>query len=87
MLPNFKGFWLDAKKFEPIKMLEKIVKRNLMLKFLKDWTQAEWPEKNRQMSIKVAQNDFSRNMIDFDIFTKIAKECGRFGPIDSCQRL
>ena len=34
------------------------------------WT--VWPEKNRQMSIKVAKNDFTRKMIDFDIFTKIA---------------
>ena len=31
-----------------------------------------WPEKNRQMSIKVAQNDFTRKMIDFDTFRKIA---------------
>jgi len=31
-----------------------------------------WPEKNRQMSIKVAQNDFTRKIIDFDNFTKIA---------------
>ena len=31
-----------------------------------------WPEKNRQMSIKVAQNDFTTKMIDFDTFTKIA---------------
>ena len=29
-----------------------------------------WPEKNRQMSIKVAQNDFTRKMIYFDTFTK-----------------
>ena len=28
--------------------------------------------KNRQMSIKVALNDSSRTMIDFDTFTKIA---------------
>ena len=33
---------------------------------------AKWPEKNRQISIKVAQNDFTRKMIDFDLFTKIA---------------
>ena len=26
-------------------------------------------------------------MIDFDIFTKIAKECGRFGQINCCQSL
>ena len=29
-------------------------------------------KKNRQMSIKFAQNDFTRIMIDFDTFTKIA---------------
>ena len=34
--------------------------------------QLVWPEKNRQMSIKVAQNDFTRKIIDFDNFTKIA---------------
>ena len=28
--------------------------------------------KSCQMSIKVAQNDFTKNMIDFDTFTKIA---------------
>ena len=27
--------------------------------------------KNRQMSIKLAQNDFTRKMRDFDTFTKI----------------
>ena len=42
------------------------------------------PVKSRQRSIKVAQNDLTRKMIDFDTFTKIAKECGRF---DCCQRL
>ena len=30
-----------------------------------------WPDKNRQMSIKVAQNGFTRKMNDFDTFTKI----------------
>ena len=33
------------------------------------------------MSIKVAQNDFIRKMIDFD------SECGKFGQINCCQRL
>ena len=27
-----------------------------------------WPDKNRQMSIKVTQNDFTRKIIDFDTF-------------------
>ena len=36
---------------------------------------------NRQMPIKVAQNDFTRKMIYFDTFTKIALECGRFGQV------
>ena len=31
-----------------------------------------WPEKHCQMSIKVAQMDFTRKMIDFYTFTKIA---------------
>ena len=31
-----------------------------------------WPEKNCQMSMKVAQNEFTSKMIDFDTFTKIA---------------
>ena len=30
-----------------------------------------WPDKNDQMSIKLAKNDFTRRMIDFDTFTKI----------------
>ena len=30
-----------------------------------------WPDKNRQMSIKVAQKWFHWKMIDFDTFTKI----------------
>ena len=33
---------------------------------------AVWPEKNCQMFIKVAQNDFTRKVIYFDTFTKIA---------------
>ena len=33
---------------------------------------AVWPEKNRRMSIKVAQNDFTRKMKDFDTFTKFS---------------
>ena len=35
-------------------------------------SQSVWPDKNRQMYIKVAQNDFNRKMNDFDTFTKIA---------------
>ena len=37
--------------------------------------------KNLQMSIKVAQNDFTRKMIDFDTFTK------SFGQINCCQKV
>ena len=33
---------------------------------------AVWPEKNWQITIKVAKNDFTRKMIDFEAFTKIA---------------
>ena len=39
------------------------------------------------MSIKVAQNDFTRKIKDVDTVTKIAKECRRFGKINCCQRL
>ena len=31
-----------------------------------------WPVKSCQMSIEVAQNDFTRKIKDFDTFTKIA---------------
>ena len=31
-----------------------------------------WPDKNCQMSIKLPKNDFTRKMIDFETFTKIA---------------
>ena len=34
--------------------------------------QAVWPDKNRQMSIKIAKNDFTRKINDFDTFTKNA---------------
>ena len=44
-------------------------------------------QKNRQMSIKVALKRITRKMIYFDTFTKIAKECERFGKINCCQRL
>ena len=46
-----------------------------------------WLEKIAQRSIKVAKNDFTRKMIDFITFTKIAQECGRCGQINCCQRL
>ena len=36
---------------------------------------------------KLPKNDFTRKIIDFDNFTKIALECGRFGQINCCQRL
>ena len=37
-----------------------------------NWATSSVTRKNRQMSIKVAQNDFTRKMIDFETFTKIA---------------
>ena len=37
------------------------------------------PEKNRQMSIKVAQKYFTRKMNDFDTFTKMPKNVGNLG--------
>ena len=33
------------------------------------------------------KNDFTRKMIDFEDFTKIAYECWRLGQINGCQRL
>ena len=38
-----------------------------------------WPDKNRQMSKKVAQNDFTRKMNDFDNLQKLANIVGLFG--------
>ena len=46
-----------------------------------------WPDKNRQMSIEVPKNFFTRKMNDFDTFTKIALELGRLGQINCCQML
>ena len=37
--------------------------------------------KSRQMSIKVAPKNSTRKMIDFDAFTKIAKNVGNLGKI------
>ena len=48
---------------------------------------AVWPEKTHQMSIKVAENDFIRKIIEFDTFTKIALQWGRFGQTNCFQRL
>ena len=33
------------------------------------------------------KNAFTRKIIDFDTFTKIAEDCERFGQIGCCQRL
>ena len=44
-----------------------------------------WPEKNRQLSIKVAQKGFHQKN-DFDTFTKIAQECEKFGQINCCPK-
>ena len=33
------------------------------------------------------KNDFTKKIIDFDTFTKIAWECWRFGQINCCQRI
>ena len=40
-----------------------------------------------QMSLKVAQNDFSRKIKYFYTSTKIAEECGRFGQINVAKGL
>ena len=39
-------------------------------------SEAAWSIKGRQLSIKVAQNDSTRKMKDFDTFTKIACKYG-----------
>ena len=44
------------------------------------------PEKNCQMSIKVAQKWFHYKKIHFDTFPKIAYECVRFWLINCCQK-
>ena len=52
------------------------------------WKESSVTRKNRQMSIKIAQkNDFTRKIIYFDTYTKIAWEFERFGQINFCQRL
>ena len=38
-------------------------------------------------SNKLPKNEFTTKMKDFDTFTKIAKECGRFGQTNFSQRL
>ena len=48
-------------------------------------SRAVWPEKKSPNVYKSCPNDFTRKMIDFDTFTKIA--CGRFGKIICCQSL
>ena len=42
---------------------------------------AQCDQKNRQMSIKVAQNDLTRKMINFDTFTKMPKTMGDLGKL------
>ena len=36
---------------------------------------------------KLPKRDFTRKMNDFNTFTNIAQECGRFGQINCCQML
>ena len=43
--------------------------------------QAVWPVKSCQMSIKVAQNDLTRKMKDFDTFKKLPKNVGDLGKL------
>ena len=61
------------------------VPTQLMASLSDHW--AVWPEKIAKCLKKVAKNDFNRNMIDFDNFTKNPWECGRFEQINYCQRL
>ena len=37
--------------------------------------------KNRQMAVKVPQNDFTSKIIDFDTFTKMPKNLGDLGKL------
>ena len=39
------------------------------------------------MPVKVAKNDFTRKIKDFDTFTKIALKCGQFGLNHSLKKL
>ena len=40
-----------------------------------------WPDKNRQMSFKVAQNDFTRKMNDFESLQKLTKNGEDWGKL------
>ena len=47
----------------------------------------KWIRKNRQMSIKVAQNDFTSKMMILTPLQKCLIMWGGFGQINCCQRL
>ena len=49
------------------------------------WRQCD-QKKIARCLLKLPKNDFTRKVIDFDTFTKIAKECGRFGQINCCPK-
>ena len=65
--------WLGYFTLEKTHILIPLGNEKARLSFKKErLRRAVWPDKNRQMSIKVAQNDFTRKMNDFDTYTKIA---------------
>ena len=43
--------------------------------------QPVWPDKNRQISIKLPKNDFTRKINDFDTFQKLPNNVGDLGKI------
>ena len=59
----------------------------LLLNFAsgQSWSDSAWPEKIAICLLKLPKNDFTRKMIDFDTFTKIAWEFERFWQINCCQ--
>ena len=45
-----------------------------------------WPEKNRQISINLPKNDFTRKIKDFETFTKLPKNVGDLGKLIVAKR-
>ena len=56
-------------------------------KFSVIFVRTQCDQKNSPNVYKSYPKIISLQMIDFDTFTKIAKQCGRFGQINCCQRL
>ena len=54
--------------------------------YLVTWGQCD-QKKIAKCLQNLPKNDFNRKIKDFDTFTTIAYECGRFGQINCCKRL